>query len=205
VVVVEERLSLLMDRSPGNDDGRSSPSVMRSSPATANSYGASKPLTDASSSSYINGVTSGYTLMVAGQRTGKTSFLRLILDTCDISQTTTKDQLASVAKFVQGCSGHTSHIRSASIDVDIDADNAGIPQRLNLSLIDTPSLDFQDESASERLVSEMLRLIETRLAEGMEDVDVPPPLSFPPLFVAQCPPLSSQDWNSPSVDHHVHL
>src|ERR1700675_518649 len=51
----------------------------------------------------VDGNSSGYTLMVAGQRTGKTSFLRLLLDTSDISPMATKEQLTSVAKFVQGC------------------------------------------------------------------------------------------------------
>ena len=110
--------------------------------------------------------------MVAGQRTGKTSFLRLLLDTCDISPNATKEQLASVAKFVQGCSGHTSHIRTASVDIELDLEGDGVPQRLNLSLVDTPSFDLQDESSSDRLVSEMLRHIESRLADGIENVSV---------------------------------
>ena len=105
----------------------------------------------------INGTINGYTLMVAGQRTGKTSFLRLLLDSTEISQTATKEQLASVAKFVQGCSGHTSHIRAASIDVELDVDGNGVLQPLALTLVDTPSLKFDDDS-SERLVTEMLQL-----------------------------------------------
>src|ERR1700722_8885235 len=119
-----------------------------------------------------SGDNNGYTLMVAGQRTGKTSFLRLLLDTCDISPNATKEQLASVAKFVQGCSGHTSHIRTASVDIELDLEGDGVPQRLNLSLVDTPSFDLQDESSSDRLVSEMLRHIESRLADGIENVSV---------------------------------
>lgn len=111
--------------------------------------------------------------MVAGQRTGKTSFLRLLLDTSEISQTATKEQLASVAKFVQGCSGHTSHIRTASIDIELDAVEGNGPLKtLALTVIDTPSFDFDDESGSERLVSDVLRYVEQRLAEGVEDVGV---------------------------------
>lgn len=117
-----------------------------------------------------------YTLMVAGQRTGKTSFLRLLLDTSDISPSTTKDQLASVAKFVQGCSGHTSNIRTASIDVELDTLGNGVLQRLGLTLVDTPSLDFQDEASAERLVLEILRHVDSRLAEGIEDVSSRPRL-----------------------------
>jgi hypothetical protein len=118
----------------------------------------------------MNGAMNGYTLMVAGRRTGKTSFLRLLLDTSEVSRTATKDQLTSVAKFVQGCSGHTSHIRTASIDVELDVDGSGRVRPLALTVVDTPSLDFTDEASSERIVSEMLRYVESRLAEGLEDV-----------------------------------
>ncbi|KAH0832112.1 hypothetical protein J3R83DRAFT_13021 [Lanmaoa asiatica] len=124
----------------------------------------------------------GYTLMVAGQRTGKTSFLRLLLDTSDISQTASKDQLASVAKFVQGCSGHTSHIRSASINIDLDLDPNTLPLVLALTLIDTPSLDFTDDHAAERTIQEIIRQVDTRFADGIDD-----------------------DWKAQTGDHNIHL
>lgn len=122
----------------------------------------------------------GYTLMVAGQRTGKTSFLRLLLDTSDISQTASKDQLASVAKFVQGSSGHTSHIRSASINIDLALDPNTSPPILALTLVDTPSLDFTDDHAAERTIQEIIRHVDSRFADGIDDVS----LSSSPL-----PPL----------------
>lgn len=102
--------------------------------------------------------------------TGKTSFLRLLLDTSTISPATTKEQLASVAKFVQGCSSHTSYIRAASVEIEVDIEGTGGPRQLGLTLIDTPSLDFKDEAATERLLSETLRHIDSRLAEGVENV-----------------------------------
>lgn len=101
---------------------------------------------------------------------GKTSFLRLLLDTSVVSSRTTKDQLASVAKFVQGSSGHTAHLRTASIDINIDLDGNGQQQSLGLSLIDTPSLDFNDEASADRFLSETIRHIDGRFAEGIEDV-----------------------------------
>jgi len=55
-------------------------------------------------------------------RTGKTFFLRLLLDTSAISLRASKDQLASVARFVQGRNGHTSHIWAVSIDITLDVD-----------------------------------------------------------------------------------
>ncbi|KAF8558243.1 hypothetical protein OG21DRAFT_1474968 [Imleria badia] len=120
--------------------------------------------------------------MVAGQRTGKTSFLRLLLDTSDISHSATKDQLASVAKFVQGCSGHTSHIRTASINIDLDLDPNTQPLVLGLTLIDTPSLDFADEHAAERTIQEIIRQVDSRFADGIDD-----------------------DWKAQTGDHNIHL
>ena len=101
---------------------------------------------------------------------GKTSFLRLLLDTSVVSSRTTKDQLASVAKFVQGSSGHTAHLRTASIDINNDLEGNGQYQTLGLSLIDTPSLDFKDEATAERFLGETIRHIDGRFAEGIEDV-----------------------------------
>ncbi|KAI0712103.1 hypothetical protein C8Q76DRAFT_621658 [Earliella scabrosa] len=112
---------------------------------------------------------SGYTLMVAGRRTGKTSFLRLLLDTCSLSSSVTRDQLASVAKFVQGCSGHTAHLRSVSIDIDLAPDEADEELPLSLTLIDTPSLDFEDDASAQRTLQDILRHVEGRLTEGLED------------------------------------
>jgi hypothetical protein len=148
-----------------------------------------------------NGTANGYTLMVAGQRTGKTSFLRLMLDTSEVSRTATTEQLASVAKFVQGCGSHTSYIRTASIDVRLDVEGKGAAQPLALTLVDTPSLDFADEGSSERMVSEMLRYVETRLAEGIEDVS-----SYSAFFhCSSILILISQEWKARVGDHHIHL
>ena len=75
-----------------------------------------------------------------------------------------------MAKFIQGSSGHTAHLRTASIDINIDLDGNGQYQSLGLSLIDTPSLDFKDEATAERFLSETIRHIDGRFAEGIEDV-----------------------------------
>jgi hypothetical protein len=88
-----------------------------------------------------------------------------LLDTSEVSQAASKEQLQSVARFVQGCSGHTSTIRTASIDIDVDG-----PEPLALTLVDTPSADFKDDAYAERVVSETLRFIESRLAEGGDEV-----------------------------------
>ena len=117
-----------------------------------------------------DGPYSVYSLMVAGQATGKTAFLRLLLDTSDIASSTSQDQLASVAKFVQGCAGHTSHIRTLSFDIDLDIPEIGQRQSVSLTLTDTPSLDARDDVASERLVGDILRHVESKFSESLEDV-----------------------------------
>jgi hypothetical protein len=96
---------------------------------------------------------------------GKTSLLRLLLDTCNISPRASKNQLVSVAKFVQGCSSHTTHIRTTSIPVDLEPEGGG---ELTLTLVDTPSLDFRDDAATERSIVEALRYIEARLGEAVD-------------------------------------
>ncbi|KAJ4482084.1 GTP binding protein [Lentinula aciculospora] len=106
-----------------------------------------------------------FSLLVAGCRGGKTSLLRLLLDTCNVSPRASRDQLASVAKFVQGCSSHTTHIRSTSIPVDLEAEGGG---EFTLSLVDTPSLDFKDAAVTERSMLETLRYIEGRLSEAAD-------------------------------------
>ncbi|KAG6830713.1 hypothetical protein H0H87_007300 [Tephrocybe sp. NHM501043] len=113
---------------------------------------------------------------------GKTSFLRLLLDTSSISPTATKEQLANVAKFVQGCNGHTSYIRPTSIDINVDIEGNRKPQSIGLHLVDTPSLDFKDEKAAEWSLSEILRNVDGRFAEGVE-----------------------MDWNAQKTDRYVHL
>lgn len=112
----------------------------------------------------------GYTLMVAGRRTGKTSFLRLLLDTSNVASSVSRDQLASIAKFVQGSSGHTSHVRTVSVDIDLAPEGLDEEHPLNLTLIDTPSLDFDDKHASERALQDILRHVESRLGESLDDV-----------------------------------
>ncbi|KZT73719.1 hypothetical protein DAEQUDRAFT_721168 [Daedalea quercina L-15889] len=124
----------------------------------------------------------GYTLMVAGRRTGKTSFLRLLLDTSTLSRFVSRDQLTSVAKFVQGCSGHTSHVRSVSVNVDLALLEGDDGREFTMTLIDTPSLDFVDDAASQRVLVDILRHVDARFAESIDD-----------------------ERKAQTGDHHVHL
>jgi hypothetical protein len=134
----------------------------------------------------------GYTLMVAGQRCGKTSFLRLLLDTSNIAPTVSKEQLTPLAKFIQGSSGHTSHIRHVSVDVILDSPDSGAPQPVSLTLIDTPSLDFSDEVSSERTITDILDHIDSRFADSPDDVSALPSISPSRLLCPSCDPDSSR-------------
>lgn len=127
----------------------------------------------------------GYTLMVAGRRTGKTSFLRLLLDTSILSPNVSRDQLASVAKFVQGCSGHTSLVRSVNVNVHMAPADSEESQGFTLTLIDTPSIDFVDDAASQRVVTDILRHVDARFAESIDDVSCFSQSQSPPKRVAQ--------------------
>ncbi|KAH6912614.1 hypothetical protein BKA70DRAFT_1264383 [Coprinopsis sp. MPI-PUGE-AT-0042] len=129
-----------------------------------------------------DGPRSQFTLLVAGCRGGKTSFLRLLLDTSEVSGTVSKDQLASVAKFVQGSASYTTFIRMASIDIEVNHDGPGGRRPLGLTLIDTPALDFQDEQAADRLLGDMIHHIDSRFVEGLED-----------------------EWKARSGDRYIHL
>ncbi|EMD39844.1 hypothetical protein CERSUDRAFT_112111 [Gelatoporia subvermispora B] len=166
-------------RLPTDDSGNDDAAYSHSRPGTA-----SRRAPRRSSPDRREGETTGYTLMVAGRRTGKTSFLRLLLDTSAVSPFVSREQLASVARFVHGCSGHTTHVRSVSVDVDLaPGDGDGEDHHpLTLTLIDTPSLDYEDEAASQRAVAEILHHVDSRFAESLDD-----------------------ERKAVNGDHHVHL
>ncbi|EIN12975.1 hypothetical protein PUNSTDRAFT_131205 [Punctularia strigosozonata HHB-11173 SS5] len=124
----------------------------------------------------------GWTLMVAGQRSGKTSFLRLLLDTSDVAPSASHDQVAAVAKFVQGCSSHTTHLRQAAVDVLVPDMDDHTRRLVTLAVIDTPSLDFSDEGALERQTQDILQFVDAKFAESCDD-----------------------DYKARTGDHHVHL
>ncbi|KAG6854646.1 hypothetical protein C0991_003294 [Blastosporella zonata] len=127
---------------------------------------------------------------------GKTSFLRLLLDTSSVSPTATKDQLTNVAKFVQGSTGHTSYIRPASIDINVDIEGSGKPQPIGLHLVDTPSLDFKDDKAAEWSLSEILRNVDGRFAEGVEMVSYAAPRAMVPCLIIRSPGLECAEKRS---------
>jgi septin family protein len=88
--------------------------------------------------------------MVAGGRgTGKTSLIKLFLDTSDFSSSATLEQKASVAAFLSKSRKGTRAIQKASVEItEVHYD------RMLLTLIDTPGLRFGEgeELALERSV-----------------------------------------------------
>ncbi|EJD50842.1 hypothetical protein AURDEDRAFT_111987 [Auricularia subglabra TFB-10046 SS5] len=106
-----------------------------------------------------------FNLMVAGgQGTGKTSLLRLLLDTCEVSPNATADQRAGVERFVQSSSRATRALQTACIEI-CEARH----DRVLLTVIDTPGLDFATgaELGLERSVSGIVKYLDLQFAETM--------------------------------------
>ena len=104
---------------------------------------------------------------MGAQGTGKTSLLRLLLDTADISSTATAEQRASFDRFMRGGVKATPRIQSATIDI-----HESRFDRVLLSVIDTPGLDFQDgrELKLERQVSSIMKYLDGLYADTMSEV-----------------------------------
>ncbi|KAH7099582.1 Septin-domain-containing protein [Auriculariales sp. MPI-PUGE-AT-0066] len=106
-----------------------------------------------------------FNLMVAGgQGTGKTSFLRLLLDTCDLSPNATADQRTTVNNFIRTSTRPTVAVQTACIEIcETKVD------RVLLSVIDTPGLDFSvgAELGLERSVSGIVKYFDLQFAETL--------------------------------------
>jgi hypothetical protein len=120
-----------------------------------------------------------FNIMVAGGReTGKTSFLRLLLQTCEVSSNASSEQKAAVDRFMQGRVARTKALRSACIEV-ADHRYGGVL----LTVIDTPGLNFLEgrELELERSVSGIIKYLDLQFAETMDEVCL---LSIYLLFIA---------------------
>ncbi|EAU85761.2 hypothetical protein CC1G_04978 [Coprinopsis cinerea okayama7 len=105
-------------------------------------------------------------MVVGGKGTGKTSLLRLLLDTADISPTATVDQKAALDKFLKGSTRATQAIQTACIEICESRFD-----RVLFSVIDTPGLDFQEgrELKLERQVSSVIKYIDQQYADTMSE------------------------------------
>ncbi|KAG1715725.1 hypothetical protein ID866_1441 [Astraeus odoratus] len=112
-----------------------------------------------------NRASPAFNLMVVGSRgTGKTSLLRLLLETSDISHTSTEEQRASLQRFLQGDLKQTQSINTACVEICESRYD-----RVLLTVIDTPGLDFSEgrELSVERQVTNIIKYIDQQYADTM--------------------------------------
>ncbi|KAI0696004.1 Septin-domain-containing protein [Cytidiella melzeri] len=103
-------------------------------------------------------------MVVGGQGTGKTSLLRLLLETAEISPTASPEQQATVERFLTGPTKRTNGIDTASIEICESKYD-----RLVFSVIDTPGLDFLDELKLERQVSSIIKYLDEQFADTLRE------------------------------------
>ncbi|KAF8903131.1 septin family protein [Gymnopilus junonius] len=108
-----------------------------------------------------------FNIMVAGGKgTGKTSILRLLLETADISPGATVDQKAAVDRFLKGSTKATQDIQTACVEICESRFD-----RVLFSVIDTPGLDFLEgrELKLERQVSSVIKYVDAQYADTMSE------------------------------------
>ncbi|KAJ7069728.1 septin family protein [Mycena amicta] len=108
-----------------------------------------------------------FNLMVVGaKRTGKTSLLRLLVETADVSPTATPDQRAAMQRFLRGSPKSTQVIETACIEICESRFD-----RVLFSIIDTPGLDFVEgrELKLERQVNGIIKYIDAQYADTMSE------------------------------------
>ncbi|KAF8492314.1 hypothetical protein BU17DRAFT_8353, partial [Hysterangium stoloniferum] len=113
-----------------------------------------------------------FNLMFAGAKTtGKTSLIRLLLDTSTISPTNTAEQLKSLAEYRSSPACPTTAITTACVEILQSAPNRtpGPEDRITLTCIDTPGFDFSEsrEFVLDRAVSEVVKYVDQQFAESM--------------------------------------
>ncbi|KAK7056840.1 hypothetical protein VNI00_002557 [Paramarasmius palmivorus] len=105
-------------------------------------------------------------MVVGGQGTGKTSLLRLMLETADISPAATMDQKVAVDRFLRGKPKTTSNINTACVEICESRFD-----RVLLTVVDTPGLDYNEgrELRLERQVSSIQKYIDSQYADTMSE------------------------------------
>jgi septin family protein len=105
-------------------------------------------------------------MVVGGKGTGKTSLLRLLLETADISPTATVDQRAAVDRFLSGSPKTTHSILTACVEICESKYD-----RVLFSVIDSPGLDFSEgrELKLDRQVSSIIKYVNTQYADTMNE------------------------------------
>ncbi|KAJ6559153.1 septin family protein [Mycena vulgaris] len=105
-------------------------------------------------------------MVVGGKGTGKTSLLRLLVETADVSPTATLDQRAAVQRFLRGSPKATQNIQTACIEICESRFD-----RVLFSVIDTPGLDFLEgrELKLERQVNGIIKYVDAQYADTMSE------------------------------------
>ncbi|KAJ7672783.1 septin family protein [Mycena rosella] len=105
-------------------------------------------------------------MVVGGKGTGKTSLLRLLLETADVSPAATVDQRAAVQRFLRGSPKATQLIQNVSLELCESRFD-----RLLFSVIDTPGLDFLEgrELKLERQVNGIIKYVDAQYADTMSE------------------------------------
>ena len=104
---------------------------------------------------------------MGGKGTGKTSLLRLLLETADISPTATGNQKTVVDQFLKSSTKATQTIQTACVEICESRFD-----RVLFSVIDTPGLDFQEgrELKLERQVTSIIKYVDAQYADTMAEV-----------------------------------
>lgn len=104
---------------------------------------------------------------MGGKGTGKTSLLRLLLETADLSPTATLDQRAALDRFLRGSAKTTQSIQTACVEICESRFD-----RVLFSVIDTPGLDLIEgrELKLERQVSTIIKYVDAQYADTMGEV-----------------------------------
>ncbi|KZP33683.1 hypothetical protein FIBSPDRAFT_773474 [Athelia psychrophila] len=105
-------------------------------------------------------------MVVGGRGTGKSSFLRLLLETADISPTATAEQRSAIENFLSAGTKPTQQIQTASVEICESKFD-----RVLFSVIDTPGLDFSEGRGlrMERQVATIINYIDKQYAETMSE------------------------------------
>ncbi|KAK7469270.1 hypothetical protein VKT23_003755 [Stygiomarasmius scandens] len=105
-------------------------------------------------------------MVVGGQGTGKTSLLRLLLETADLSPGASVDQRAALDRFLRGKPKTTTSVQTACVEICESRYD-----RVLFSVIDTPGLDFMQgrELRLERQVSGIMKYVDAQYADTMSE------------------------------------
>ncbi|KAG8857948.1 hypothetical protein FRB96_005439 [Tulasnella sp. 330] len=129
-------------------------------PATVHS-----PQLQPGNSRRITRVPPRFNVMIAGGLgAGKTSFLKLFLNTCDVSPTASESETAHVKRFLEAPTRHTKNLKSLSVEVCEDRH-----ERVQLTLIDTVGFDFDQgrELELQLGVSSVMKYLDQQFADSM--------------------------------------